>query len=401
MCANAGGEQPDLSPTVRADLAARFAFHGRHIYGSPTGNSSPFYAALSLAVADDPAILALVAEADRATQVPNLLFAAVHYLLLGDTTAPLAAYYPDFMPSPLPRDEAYPAFRAYCLAHAEAIRELVTTRRVQTNEVGRCAALLPAFAQVAARGDERPLALVEIGASAGLLMAWDHYGYAYRMAPPSAPVSDVAMDDTLVIAIPTGDIPATGASELRTGKASSPVQIATALRGECAPTLPARMPDVAYRVGLDLYPIDARDEDATRWLRALIWPEHADRRQLLEAALELARADPPHLVQGDAASSALTDLLEQAPPGATLCVYHSYTLNQMPAAIREQTLVRIADFARQHPERAVYRVSQEWFGDQPRPEIRLFTYEGDEMRDDLLAYAESHGRWLEWLHIGD
>lgn len=58
-----------LSPAVRADLAARFTDQGRHVYGTPNDNSSPLYAWLSLAVADDPAMLALVAEADRATLV--------------------------------------------------------------------------------------------------------------------------------------------------------------------------------------------------------------------------------------------------------------------------------------------------------------------------------------------
>lgn len=381
MDAQADGA-PELPADVRADLSARFKEHGRRIYGSPTGeNRSSLYAALSLAVADDPAVLALVAEADRATQVPNLLFAAVHYLLLGDPAAPLAAYYPDLTATPLPLAQAYPAFRAYCLTHADAIRQLVTTRRVQTNEVGRCAALLPAFALVAARGGARPLAVLEIGPSAGLLMRWDRYGYIYRAAPS-------------IESNPS-------AHDVRAGDAASPVQITTALRGQDAPTLPTATPIAAHRVGLDLHPIDARDDDATRWLRALIWPEHADRRRLLEAALDVARADPPRLVQGDAASSALTALLEQAPPDATLCVYHCYALNHMATDIRQSALARIADFARQHPQRAVYRVSQEWYGQQDQPTVRLMTYRGDEARDELLARAESHGRWLEWRHVGD
>ena len=370
----------DLPEDIRANLAARFEWHGRHIYGAATGNNrSPLYAALSLAVADDPAVLALVVEADRATQIPNLLFAAVHYLLLGDPSALLAAYYPDITSLPLPLDQAYPAFRAYCLAHADALRALVTTQRVQTNEARRCAALLPAFALVAARGDDRPLAQVEVGASAGLLMAWDRYGYTYHPASP----------------------PQTGvqANDLRTGDATSPVQITTTLRGELAPTLPARMPTVASRIGLDLHPIDARDDDATRWLRALIWPEHADRQRLLQAALDMARANPPQLTQGDAASDALTTLLEQAPSDATLCVYHSFALNQMPPNVRDATLARIADYARQHPERAVYRIAQEWYGEQYQPEVRLATYRGAETSDELLAFTESHGRWLDWRQI--
>ena len=114
------------------------------IYGSPVAqNASPLYAHLALAVADDPDVLALSADADQSTTVANLFFAAVHYLLMDDHDAMLAAYYPDLTAEPRPIEDAYPVFRAYCLEHAGEIRALVTTRRVQTNEVRRCAPLLP------------------------------------------------------------------------------------------------------------------------------------------------------------------------------------------------------------------------------------------------------------------
>ena len=46
------------------------------------------------------------------------------------------------------------------------------TRRTQTNEVGRCAAILPALP----RGR---LALLEVGASAGLCLLMDEFFYDY------------------------------------------------------------------------------------------------------------------------------------------------------------------------------------------------------------------------------
>ena len=60
------------------------------------------------------------------------------------------------------------------------------TRSTQTNEVGRCAALLPALTQLAVdapgapHGGGRPLGLVEVGASAGLNLLVDRYGYEYE-----------------------------------------------------------------------------------------------------------------------------------------------------------------------------------------------------------------------------
>lgn len=46
--------------------------------------------------------------------------------------------YASLAPTPRPPQEAYPHFRTFCLEHAEAIRQLVTTQRAQTNEVQRC-----------------------------------------------------------------------------------------------------------------------------------------------------------------------------------------------------------------------------------------------------------------------
>ena len=171
----------EVSPDLLAQLSRTFAEHGRVIYGSQVAqNASPLYAHLARAVADDPDLLALNSDADQSTTVANLFFAAVHYLLMDDHDARLAAYYPDLTAELRPIDEAYPVFRAYCLEHAGEIRALVTTRRVQTNEVRRCAPLLPALQTVWERGGRRPLALVEVGASAGLLLNWDRYTYEYQ-----------------------------------------------------------------------------------------------------------------------------------------------------------------------------------------------------------------------------
>lgn len=355
----------ELTPEQRTDLRRRFLYHGRSVYGQVVSadgsNASRLYAELCEHVALDDDLLALAVDADRNTQVSNLFFAAARYLLLGEPTHPLAAYYRDLTPEPAPANDAYPTFRAFCLERGDAVRRLVATRRVQTNEVGRCACLLPAFTVVAARGGGRPLALVEIGASAGLHQLWDRYFYEYG---------------------PKGTA----------GDPTSPVRLRCEARGASLPPLPERLPQVSYRAGLDLLPIDVRDEDAVRWLRALIWPEHFDRVRTLEAAVALARVNPLRVIAGDAAET-LPAALAQVPEDATLCVYHSYALNQMPAAVRERILQHIAAAAQ---ERTVYRVSQEWYAGDSRPFLKLFTYQSGEEREETLADIETHGRWLAW-----
>src|SRR5690349_14418030 len=108
-----------MTDALLADLARRFEYHGENLYhGASHVNSSPLYGHLALGVAADPDVLQLTTEADRNTQVSNLLLGAVHFLLLSGIKHPLAAYYPDLTANPRPPQEAYPAFHAFCLEHA-------------------------------------------------------------------------------------------------------------------------------------------------------------------------------------------------------------------------------------------------------------------------------------------
>jgi hypothetical protein len=338
------------------EVAQRFAQ-----FESPEGSSSsPFYARLARGVAKDRALVELAAKARYKQPIPNMLFAAVQYLLLEDRSHPLATYYPTLTDAPAPAADPCPLFRAYCLEHAAEISALLATRLVQTNEVRRCACLMPAFVELARLHADQPLALIEIGPSAGLNLLWNRYGYDY------------------------GD----GA---RCGDPDSPVQLICERRGDRSLPLPATMPEVAFAVGVDVNPIDVRDEDALRWLRALIWPEHRDRVRLLEAAVQIARRFPPRLIAGNALDT-LPDLLPTVPANATLCVYHSFTVNQFSREAREQLSALLARHAEQRP---LYRISMEGKGDA-FAHIEWFTYERGKQTERLLAYADVHGRRLEW-----
>ena len=213
--------------------------------------SSPLYERLSLGIAEDPAILAPATQARRGERVPNLFLAAVQFLLLRGTPHPLARFYKNGSAS---LDDPHPDFRAFCLEHSGKIVELIATRTVQTNEVRRSALLLPAFVFVSREAQGRPLYLLEIGAAAGLNLLWDRYGYDYG-------------------------------NGLRSGGMSSPVQISCSLRGALTPPVPATLPEVGRRRGVDLNPIDVSDPEETLWLRSLVWPGDEERAPLLENAV--------------------------------------------------------------------------------------------------------------------
>lgn len=250
-------------------IAARYAeFATREARGE-----SDTYQHLALAVSTDARILALLATLPAAKQQPNLLFAVVRFL--GG-----------------PVEEPH-AFCDYTVANWPVIRAQLRRRATQTNEAGRCAVLLPLLATL-----PRPLALLEVGASAGLCLYPDRYAYRY------------------------------GDHRVGTG---TPV-LDCALAGAIAP--PARRPEVVWRAGLDLHPLDVRDPGDLAWLDALIWPEHAHRRARLRAAAAVAAAEPPLLVRGDLVDD-LPALAARAPRDATLVVFHTSVLYQVAPPRRE------------------------------------------------------------------
>ena len=164
-----------------------------------------------------------------------------------------------------------------------------------------------------------------------------------------------------------------------------------ALARECRgamPQIPARFPKVAYRVGIDLSPIDLGQDDAYRWLQALIWPEHADRLARLAAARSVWLQEPPRVEAGDA-MVLLPELIEQAPESAALCIVHAHTLNQFSDRARAAFVCLLQSVSQSRPV-PVYEVSAE------HDRLTLFRYAACERMILLSAARSAHGRWVEW-----
>jgi hypothetical protein len=237
---------------------------------------SSTYEGWALEVSEDPEVTDLLATLPPGKRQPNLVFAAARWH---------GAH------------GGYRALRSTLLGRWPQVRGTILARSTQTNEAGRCAVLLPFLASL-----PQPLALLEVGASAGLCLLPDRYSYAYddgtRLDPDDG-TSDVVLPCTLT----------DGARA------------------------PERMPDVAWRAGIDLAPVDVLDAEACRWLETLVWPEHDDRRERLHHALAVARRDPPRVVAGDLLD-ALPGVAAEAPADATLVVLHSAVLAYLDAEAR-------------------------------------------------------------------
>jgi len=343
------------------------------------------YAAIAEGVASDEALLALVAGAPPDQRRPNILLAAVHFLLLSGIDDPLAAHYPTVLawrgedPAGARPEHADPfgAFAAFCVRHREAVAQLVATRATQTNEVGRCRAILPALSTVAARAGA-PVGVVELGAAAGLNLLFDRYGYDFD-------------------GVPSGDT-------------SSPVQLRCEVREGRPPTA---LPPVAARVGLDRRPVDVRDDDQARWLLACQWPDHLDRFEIARQALAVSRsvADPPVLRRGDAVAD-LASVVAEVPGDAHLCVLHTWVAAYLTPEDQRALCDAVAAVASTRPvswlfAEAPYEVPGLPVPPPPGGRVRGATAlvlveesPGAARVARRLADVHAHGRWLHWYGDG-
>ena len=131
--------------------------------------SSATYERLALAVADSPAVLDLLDELPPLKRQPNLVFAAAR--ILG---APMSD----------PQ-----GFGVFVEANWDEVAAIIRTRATQTNEAARTGTILPVIAAI-----EGPVALIEVGCSAGLCLYPDRYAISYDGRPPLVPGSPVTID---------------------------------------------------------------------------------------------------------------------------------------------------------------------------------------------------------------
>ncbi|MGK4584070.1 DUF2332 domain-containing protein [Kitasatospora sp. HPMI-4] len=276
---------------------------------------SPLYALLSETVAEDGALLRLLLETPAQQRRPSLLFAAVNHLVRARPDHLLAAYYPIHGGRRAVDDEAPSAFRAFCAGHRDELHDLLTNRATQTNEIRRCFALRLGVRRIA-RHWPGPVALLEVGASAGLNLHFD--SYAYRLSGQPAATADDA-----------------------------PVTLTTTVRGGGpADGLLGGLPRVVHRSGADLDPVDlAGDPAAGPWLEAFIWPEQVRELATLRGAMELAGRRPFPVVRANACHDTAR-LIAEVPGDIPVVVFTASLLSYLDAEGRARFTDQLTTAAR-------------------------------------------------------
>jgi len=320
----------------RDRLAARY----RRFAADEARGRSPSYEAVTTAIAGDPATLDFLLNLPDEKRQPNLLLAALRHL---------CGAQPD-----------WDRFRATLTVHADAVRTLMLARSTQTNEPARCAVLLPLLAHL-----PQPIALIEVGASAGLCLLPDFYGYDYgRRALASRPLS---IEAPMFPCAASADTP-----------------------------LPEALPFIVWRAGLDLDPIDPADRAQAAWLETLVWPEQAERAARLRGALKIAALQKPRVDRGDLLGDKLAELCALAPKSATLVVFHTAVLGYVADRAQRRLFAETVrglcpcwisnEAPRVFPEHAVGA------GDPPRAGDFLMAVNGAP-----VAWTDPHGASLRWI----
>lgn len=232
----------------------------------------------------------------------------------------------------------------------------------QTNEVGRAAALWPGMMRIARRFGPR-MEWIEIGASAGLNLRMDLYGYRFGNA---------------------------AAGDLR-----SPLQIVPEWQGP-----PPAISDVVVtdRVGIDLNPLDVTDPSVAERLMAYIWPDQRDRLTRMQTAIAMAIGAPPPLIAGDAMQLLPPLLAEPQAEGRTRVIFHSIALQYFSAEDRMAVRDMIeAAGARATPSTPLAWLSLEVQGHgAPQAELRLRCWPGTGVTE-TLAMVQAHGAQVHWM----
>ena len=203
----------------------------------------------------------------------------------------------------------------------------------------------------------KPLALIEIGTSAGLQLFWDQYSYSYG----------------------TGEI---------YGNIHSTVHLKSEIKGDSQPVFLQQSPPVVERIGLDLHINDLNNEEDYLWLRSLIWPEHKERLEMFDNAAACVKEQSVKLIEGDGVSF-LSEIVEQLPEDAVICVFHTHVANQIPENVKHKLVNQIQEIGAKRDVFHLY--NNMWDRD-----LHLDYFINRKEYRETVGETDGHARWFSW-----
>ena len=302
---------------------------------------SKLYASLARSLEDDPVVESLVGDHEQSWEAPLRLFGGVHYLELSGMV-----------------QHPWAKLRGVLEANREWLARFVAEQPIQTNEVQRCWGLLPGFLTV---GDERPVDLVELGPSGGLNLYWDRYAYRY--------------------------------GDERWGDLGAGLELSGSAEGGPPRDLLQKEVEVGRRIGIDRRPVDVTTDHGARLLEAFVWADQTDRLDRVRRAIEIARQDPPRLLDGDYVE-VLPALLAERDLDILTVVYHSVSTVYLRQEERDRLEeILVAEGHRGSLARISYEIDRE------TPTFYGFALDVETWPDGRrrLARLDGHANTMDWV----
>ena len=316
---------------------------------------SPLYEAWCERIVLHDELLRLISHIPVSQPKPNLFFASVQYLAL-QSDSPMRQVFET--PAYYSYDDSFDMLVHFCTKYETELIQLFNTKLVQTNEVQRANFLYPLFADIAYESG-KPLTLIEIGTSAGLLLNVDHYRYELQQ-------------DACVTY----------------GNEASPLTLRAKNFGE--PLTVKAPPVIQARYGIDLNVIDLRDEEQYAWLQSLIWPEETDRKELLATAKAVHETCEKQLFTGDFRAILPRIIEDSALADSQIVIFHTHVANQFPRELKDDLLHMLNGLSAARP---IYHVYNNMFdGDLHVDSIAS----GVTTEKKVLYNTDSHGRHFYW-----
>ncbi|MBV9634820.1 MAG: DUF2332 family protein [Methylobacteriaceae bacterium] len=282
---------------------------------------------------------------------------AFHAQVRAGAAPGLQALYP---PNDLPEPEGLWGALAETIEAGDEHLTRFLDRPPQTNEVARSAVLLGGFLHIA-RATGLPLAIYEIGASAGLNLLADRYAYDLGGITWGDPAAAVKIACKWL-----GNLP--------------PIEVALC---------------IAARAGCDANPLDPSRRDDRERLLAYIWPDQPVRLARTQAALDLAVAAGPRVDAADAGAWVARKLGEPEEPGRVRVLFHSIVWQYLLPPTRDKvqrTIEACTAAATAGRPFAWLRMEPK---DRESAALHLTIWPSGAMRQ--LARVDYHGRWAQWL----
>jgi hypothetical protein len=325
-------------------------------------DNSALYYTLSIKIANDVALLKITTATRIGQPIPNIFFAAIHYLLLKNSEHELAKYYPSIQKKQIAAIP-FSLFKTFCTAHENEIKEIISTRIVQTNVINRCSYLMPIFSKIIA-AENRPTTIIDIGTSAGLTLNFDKYEYWYN-------------DQKIY-----GDSKVINKSNIL----SSDIPIVFPITQHIT------------KIGIDQNIIDPTDEDEILWLKALIWTDQLERFVAIEEALKLDELKNINFIEAKAITDFEKEILN-ADKTQTLIVYATHVLYQFSDRDKNEFYAMLE---RVGQKTDFYFLSVEGIKillekyNTKEIVIALTQYKNKQKTETFIAETNGHGNWIRW-----